>query len=134
MYITIYCMSLIKYMGNLSSCCGIISKHVYRLELPKMAPFCMKITKKIMGEDPHTPFNNNSFTYYNIYAHAHTEPGSVQKLKKKSHGKSCPGPGTLLNQHSDPCTSLFFFFVCVFCFLFCFVFVFLFFFSKFCCG
>ena len=24
-------------------------------------------------------FNNNSFRYYNIYAHAHTEPGSVQK-------------------------------------------------------
>ena len=40
----------------------------------------MKITKKkILGEDPHIPFNNNSFRYYNIYAHAHTETGSVQK-------------------------------------------------------
>ena len=59
-------------MGNLPSCCGIISKHMYPLELPK-------ITKIIMGEDPNTPFNNNSFRYYNIDAHAHTEPGSVQK-------------------------------------------------------
>ena len=68
-------------MGNLPSCCGIISKHVYPLELPKMAPFCMKITKNNSGEDPNTPFNNTSFGYYDIhvYAHAHTEPGSLQK-------------------------------------------------------
>ena len=44
-----------------------------------MAPFCMKITQKNSGEDLHTPFNNNSIRYYNIYAHAHTETGKVQK-------------------------------------------------------
>ena len=71
-------------MGNLPSRCGIISKHAYPLELPKLTPFCMKITKNNSGEDPNTPFNNNSFRYYNIYANAHTEPGSVQKLKKKT--------------------------------------------------
>ena len=67
-------------MGNLPSCCGIISKHVYPLELPKMAQFCMKITKNNFGGGPQYPLNNNSFRYYNIYAHAHTEPGSVQKI------------------------------------------------------
>ena len=36
-------------MGNLPSCFGIISKHVYPLELPKIAPFCMKITKNNSG-------------------------------------------------------------------------------------
>ena len=36
-----------------------------------------------MGENPHTPFNNNSFRYYNIYAHAHTEPGSGKKIPWK---------------------------------------------------
>ena len=66
-------------MGNLPSCCGIISEYACPLELPKMTPFCMKITKNNSGVDPHTLFNNNSFRYYNIYAHAHTEPGSVQK-------------------------------------------------------
>ena len=71
-------------MGNLPSCCGIISNHVYPLELPKMAPFCMKITKNNSGGGPKYPLKNNSFKYYNIhvYAHAHTEPGSVQKIKK----------------------------------------------------
>ena len=43
-YIAIYCTSLCKNMGNLPSLCGRISKHIYPLELPKMAPFCMKIT------------------------------------------------------------------------------------------
>ena len=31
---------------NESSCCGMISKHMYPLVLPLMAPFCMEITKK----------------------------------------------------------------------------------------
>ena len=39
-------------MGNLSSYCSIISKLMYPLILPKMAPFCMKITKKFLGQDP----------------------------------------------------------------------------------
>ena len=69
----------------------------------------MKLIKQILGEDPHTPFNNNYFRYCNIYAHAHIETGSVQKIKKK-HGKSCPGPGTLLNQHSDSSLGFFFLF------------------------
>ena len=108
-------------MGNLPSCCGILSKHVYPLELPKMEPFCMKIIfKKISGENPHTPFNNNSFRHNNIYAHAHTEPGSVQKWNK-SHGKSCPGPLT------PPPLFGFFFWSVFFCFLF---FVFCFYFFK----
>ena len=38
--------TLFKYMGNLPSCCCIMSKHtcMYPLDLPKMAPFCVKIT------------------------------------------------------------------------------------------
>ena len=51
----------------------------------------------------------------------------VCKNKEKSHGKSCPGPGTLLNQHSEPPPHLSLscvFFVSVFCFvLFYFVFL-----------
>ena len=54
-FILIYCTSLIKYMGNLPSCFGIISNHVYPFELPKMAPFCMNITKNNSGEEPQYP-------------------------------------------------------------------------------
>ena len=46
-------------MGNIPSRSGIISKHMYQLELHKMAPIRMKITKKILGEDPQAPFNHN---------------------------------------------------------------------------
>ena len=46
-------------MANIPSFWGMISKHMYPLILPKIAPFCMKITKKFQGEDPHTPFNHN---------------------------------------------------------------------------
>ena len=42
-------------MGKLPSCCGLISKHVYPLELPKMTPFCMKITKNNSGGGPPYP-------------------------------------------------------------------------------
>ena len=60
-YITIYPTSLIKYMGNLLSCCGLISKHVYPLELPKVAPFCMKITKNNSGGGPPYPLQSQFF-------------------------------------------------------------------------
>ena len=81
-----------------------------------MAPFCMNITENISGGG-YTPFNNNSFRYYNMH--------NLEVCKKKSHGKSCPGPGTLLNEHSDPpplslslggggVVSGFFFFFCFF--------------------
>ena len=109
--------SLFKHMGNLPSCCGIISRHMYPLELPQMAPFCTKILfKKIWGRTPRPPFNHDSFTYYNIYASAHI--GYLQKYlkkktnkqKKKNPRKSCPGPASLLNQHSylpqPPCLFL----------------------------
>ena len=47
------------------ACCDLISKHMYPLVLPKMAPFCMKITqKKNTGGATQTPFNNNCFRYY----------------------------------------------------------------------
>ena len=42
-------------MVNPLSCRCIISKHMYPLVLPKIAPFCMKITKKFLGEDPKPP-------------------------------------------------------------------------------
>ena len=98
-------------MGNLPSCCGIISKHVYPLELPKMAPFCMKITKNNSGGWPQykcTPFNNNSFRYYNIYTHVHTEPGSVQIWTN------------ILNPPPSPSLGFFFFGLFFFFFFFCF--------------
>ena len=45
-----------------------IQAHIYPLVLPKMAPFCMKIAKIVLGEDPRTPFNQNHFTcYYTMY-------------------------------------------------------------------
>ena len=63
-----HCTSPFKYMcfkmGNIPSCSGIISKHMYRLVLHKMAPVCMKITKNCLGEDPQAPFNHNCFRYY----------------------------------------------------------------------
>ena len=54
-----------------------------------------------------------------IYMHMHIQNLVVYKNKKKSHGKSCPGTGTLLNQHSDPPPLLGFF---VSGFFFCFFF------------
>ena len=66
-YITIYCTSLIKYMGNLPSCCGIISKHVYPLELPKMAPFCMKITKNNSGGGPQSISRTSAATFHSAF-------------------------------------------------------------------
>ena len=98
---------------------------MFPLEWPKMAPFCMKITKHFLGRPPDPPpLNHNCFRFYNVLIvyiikwkssmqplhlhilYAHT--GSLQKYKKKSPGKSCPA--SLLNQHSIPLRFLFFFF------------------------
>ena len=54
-----------------------ISKHMYPLELPKMAPFCRKITKHFLGvlfwrrtSRTLPSFNHNCFTFYNTIKHA----------------------------------------------------------------
>ena len=48
-FISVYLYSniYIPYVSKWATyplCCGIISKHIYRLVLPKMAPFCMEVT------------------------------------------------------------------------------------------
>ena len=99
-----HCTSLFKYicfkMGNIPSCCGIISKHMYQLPLHKMTPVRMKNYYNFLEEDPKAPFNHNCLRYYYtlkfkhpftyiLYAHVHT--GSLQVCKNiyKLHGKSC---------------------------------------------
>ena len=82
-YVTVYCTSLIKYMGNLPSCCGIISKHVYPLELPEMAPFRMKITKNNSGGGVPIPPSITILLVIIIYMHMHIKNLVVCKNKKK---------------------------------------------------
>ena len=118
-YITMYCTSPFKYicfkMGNIPSCSGIISKHMYLSVLHKMAPVRMKITTTFLGEDPQAPFDHNCFRYYytlifkhpftyTLYAHAHTGTLQVCKNIYKLRGKSCPV--SLFKKHSSPLFSL----------------------------
>ena len=98
-------------MGNLPRLFGIIYKHIYNnvypFVLPKMAPFCTKITIN-WGRSPRAPFNHDCFTYYYaiyVYIVIIKQNSIIQPLnlqihylqKKKSHEKSCPA-SSLLNQ------------------------------------
>ena len=110
-----HCTSLFKYicfkMGNIPSCCGIISKHMYQLLLHKMTPVRMKITKTFLEEDPKASFNHNCLRYYytlkfkhpftyTLYAHVHTGTLQVCKNIYKLHGKSCRA--SFFKKHSYP--------------------------------
>ena len=107
-----HCTSLFKYicfkMGNIPSCCGIISKHMYRLILHKMTTVRMKITKNFLEEDPKAPFNHKCLRYYYTlkfkhpftYTHVHTGTLQVCKNIYKLHGKSCRA--SFFKKHSYP--------------------------------
>ena len=94
------CVQIIYYicfkMANIPSFCDIISKHMYPIVLPKIAPFCMKISKNFLGEDPRPPLITivldtimlwihikkskeiqSCSCSISIYVHAHT--GSLKK-------------------------------------------------------
>ena len=103
-------------MANLPSCAAIkahMIAHVqmYQLVLPKIAPFCKKITKKKYWGGPLDPalitfvlevllcFLLHLHTYI-LYMRIHISV--VCKNKKNTHGNFCPV--SLLNHHSDPDT------------------------------
>ena len=109
----------------------IISKHVYPLELPKMTPFCMKITKKnFWGRTP-IPSSITILLATKIYMDMHILNLVVCEKKNMENPVLVRAPVWSLNQHSDPPPSLGFF---VLMSVFGFFFFFFFALSKFCCG
>ena len=97
---------------SLSSCCGIVSKHMcmYQLLLHKMAPVCMKITKNFLGEDPRPPgpFNHNCLRYYYILKFKHpftytlyAHTGTLQVCKIFTNYMENPSC-LLFKEHSYP--------------------------------
>ena len=49
----------------------LMSKHMYPLQLPKIEPFCMKITKNISGRGPPYPLQSQFLFHTIIYMHMH---------------------------------------------------------------
>ena len=128
-YITVHLYSNnVSKWATYPACFGIIYKHIYNnvypFVLPKMAPFCTKITIIFLGEDPQSPLL--SWLFYILLCYIcihinnqtkfnHTSAQFTNTLSaKKSHEKSCPA--SLLNQHSDPSPlPPFWFFFCCCC-------------------
>ena len=135
-YITVHLYSNnVSKWATYPACFGIIYKHIHNnvcpFVLPKMTPFCTKITIIFLGADPQSPLQSWLFYILLCYICIHIkyiliikQNSIIQPLnlqihylqRKKNRMKNPVLPPFWTNQHSDPPPPPFGFFFLLLCF------------------